>query len=315
MTMRNGNFCASQRCILILADRSDNNVEMKIHIILVPIAIIVCSCSTSKQTKEVVEKTEPTEIKTESEIAFEDENMELEFESEPLNEEPESFDINAIEFDTLNLPKVSTHSTIKILTTSQFHADEVWPEAVNQSWIGLFKSDSTSFLKVVHPKFERVKDAILDEGDEVTGWEITTEIEDKCILLITGLNLTEGEIPTIDLHSSMPLPSDTINLNLEESSTRLVVSGLNHEGFLANYKMKLLEPKENKEQIIVAKSNFDDQMINILWAGDIDGDGKVDLIIDTARHYNVMAPSLFLSSQADEKSIVKCVAIHRTLGC
>lgn len=288
---------------------------MKIHNILVPIAIIICSCSNPKQTQEVVEKTEQTEIRTESKIAFEDLNNEQEFEPEPIKEESESFDINSIEYDTLNLPKVSTNSAVKILTTSQFHKDEVWPEAVNQSWIGLFKTDSASYLKVIQPNFERVKDVILDEGDEVTGWKVTTDVEDKCILLITGLDLTEGEIPTIDLQNTRPLPSDTINLNLENSSTSLVVTGIYNKGFLANYKMNLLKPNEGKEQIIVAKANFDDQMINILWAGDLDGDGKVDLIIDTARHYNVMTPTLFLSSQANEKSIVECVAMHRTLGC
>ena len=288
---------------------------MKIHIILVIIVITVCCCSKPKQTQEVVEKTESTETKSESEIAFTDQNVEQEIEAKPDKKELESFDINAIEYDTLNLPEVSANSTVKILTTSQFYGDEVWPEAVNQSWIGLFKSDSTSYLKEIEPKFERIKDVIFDEEDELSGWKVTTDIEDKCILLITGLDLTEGVIPTIDINNARPLPSDTISLDMGNSSTKIVIDGINHNGFLANYKMKLFRSETNEEQIIVAKRNFDDQMINILWAGDIDGDGKVDLIIDTARHYNVKAPTLFLSSQAKGKKIVECVAILRTLGC
>jgi hypothetical protein len=39
-------------------------------------------------------------------------------------------------------------------------------------------------------------------------------------------------------------------------------------------------------QLLVAHENFDDQMTCLIWAGDIDGDDRLDLIINLARHYN-----------------------------
>ena len=36
----------------------------------------------------------------------------------------------------------------------------------------------------------------------------------------------------------------------------------------------------------------------LLFAGDIDRDGKLDLIVDTTDHYNKSRPTLFLSSPA-----------------
>ena len=51
------------------------------------------------------------------------------------------------------------------------------------------------------------------------------------------------------------------------------------------------------------------------FAGDLDGDGKLDLLIDTTHHYNLSEPTLFLSSQAKDGELVHNVASFRTTGC
>ena len=52
----------------------------------------------------------------------------------------------------------------------------------------------------------------------------------------------------------------------------------------------------------------DEAVPQILWAGDIDRDGKLDLLLDLTDHYNVSIPTLFLSSEAAEDELVAEVA-------
>ncbi|MBS1813354.1 MAG: hypothetical protein JSS87_00595 [Acidobacteria bacterium] len=58
---------------------------------------------------------------------------------------------------------------------------------------------------------------------------------------------------------------------------------------------------------------FNDGHVSILWLGDLDGDGKLDLLLDISGHYNVMNPVLFLSKGAPQ--LVQAVASFPTTGC
>ena len=51
----------------------------------------------------------------------------------------------------------------------------------------------------------------------------------------------------------------------------------------------------------------------VLFAGDLDRDGKLDLLVSTATHYNVGETTLFLS-RPDPAKLVP-VAVARTTGC
>jgi hypothetical protein len=84
-----------------------------------------------------------------------------------------------------------------------------------------------------------------------------------------------------------------------------------------NYKLYLTASRNGQSiiELLVAQPNFDDQMIKILFAGDIDGDGFLDLIIDTSRHYNSTIPTLYLSKPAAGGHLVKPVGQHETVGC
>ncbi len=53
----------------------------------------------------------------------------------------------------------------------------------------------------------------------------------------------------------------------------------------------------------------------VLWAGDLDGDGRLDLVLDESDHYNVTVTALFLSSEAAPGALVRRVARHETTGC
>ena len=58
-----------------------------------------------------------------------------------------------------------------------------------------------------------------------------------------------------------------------------------------------------------------DAPVRILWAGDLDRDRRLDLLLDLSDHYNLAQPTLFLSADAPKGSIVIAVAKHRSTGC
>jgi hypothetical protein len=59
----------------------------------------------------------------------------------------------------------------------------------------------------------------------------------------------------------------------------------------------------------------DDASPALLFAGDLDRDGHLDLILDATDHYNVGRPTLYLSSPARDGELVRRVAVNESVGC
>ena len=275
--------------------------------------------SISLESTLLVNVTDMEKLANEETIEFYWEDSIHESESWDIEtQEGDLFDTATIELNNLNLPIVENGSLIDILTIGEFHEDEVSQSAIDKSWIGLFVNGDTSYLKNANLILTRVSDSVIDNAGEKTGWKVSTDNEDKCIILISGIGLHEGKIVSFNIDPKDPKPEDTLSFNFDSEITELHVTGTVEKyqeqfQFITNYKMKII--RDSIGQVIVAKPNFDEESINIIWAGDIDRDGKLDLIIDTSRHYNIMEPSLFLSSKANNGELLKCVAIHRSLGC
>lgn len=298
---------------------------MKTQILILASFLIICGCSNNKKSTQNAEFiTAEPEVNTA--LVNEKEELTDPVEKQEVIEaevaEIEEIDFSSIEYDPLDLPIVDNETGIKILTVGQFHEDEVSPEVKDQYWFGLYKEGTRSYVKKVKIGVTRVNDPILDYEGEKTGWDISVENKNECVLLIAGIDLKEADVPSFEVRNKEPIPGDTLTFDDNSMTIKLYVTGLKQMVSsdwyqLANYKM-MLSISENDEvttQNIIAIADFDDDMIDIIWIGDLDGDNKPDLIIDTSRHYNVMAPTLFLSSRAEKGEIVKCVALHETVGC
>jgi hypothetical protein len=53
----------------------------------------------------------------------------------------------------------------------------------------------------------------------------------------------------------------------------------------------------------------------VIWAGDIDGDDRLDVLLDTSNHSNGEDTTLYLSSLAAPGQVVKSVASFASFGC
>lgn len=232
-------------------------------------------------------------------------------------------DTNSNKFATF--PIDSCFST-KVLTVGTFHGDEVWDNADREKWFGLFQGKAGFYLAETTLKMRRVNDPVVDEHEnQKTGWDVQTINKDTAIILMEGKNaLTAHRVEEAILPKKQVLPADTIQIKYLGIDYKIFATGgkkkvqNNPDSFeVWNYKLYLTADIKGKKRtsLLVAQANFDDQMIQLIFAGDIDGDGILDLIIDTSRHYNASSPTIYFSSPAKNGEIVVPIGGHTSVGC
>ena len=214
----------------------------------------------------------------------------------------------------------------KILTIGAFHEDEVWADAAQADWWGVFKSGDEYQLTRTTLQTTRAYDPIVDsDSTKPTGWEVRTIPADTAILLMSGLDiLEERKLTAIPLPQKSVLPGDTLTFDYLGQRYQLYATGIKKKVSenpvwyeIINYKLFLSTTLEGQQiaQLLMASPGFDETMVKILFMGDIDGDRRLDLIIDTSDHYNAMQPTLYLSKLAGARQLVKVAGLHRTTGC
>lgn len=229
-----------------------------------------------------------------------------------------------IEAEDYSFPVDSILKT-KILNLGVFHGDEVDQKLEKKNWFGLFKSNDNYALKVVDLSIKHANDPIVDDDETVlSGWEVSSSVKDSCVILIEKLPyLAEGNVPTVKIPKSINLGDrfsfSFLNVDYELSAVgeKKKESPDSDYDIISNYKLYLTAKIDGKTKkvLLVEKKNLDDRMIAIIFVGDIDGDSKLDLIIDTSHHYNVSSPILYLSKEASKEEIIKPVGVFTTVGC
>ncbi len=216
--------------------------------------------------------------------------------------------------------------TAKVLTTGTFHSDEVWDNADKLKWFGLFKGKTGFYISATKLITKRVNDPIVDENEsDQSGWEVQTVNKDTSIILLENSNfLKECNVQQAILSKDEIFPGETLRFNYLGIDYKIYATGTkkkvqnNPEWFdVWNYKLYLTATikGQQKTSLLVAKPNFDDEMIQLIFTGDIDGDGILDLIIDTSNHYNATSPTIYLSKPAKKGELVKPIGEHTSVGC
>ncbi|MCD4775028.1 MAG: hypothetical protein K8S15_03135 [Candidatus Aegiribacteria sp.] len=189
----------------------------------------------------------------------------------------------------------------RIITASVFDHD--WVE-YEDPWYGLFETDSVFELRMV--ELELIPGTPpLEEWERPAGLrvEIPDETEEPLIIVSSSeMEFVVGAVPAAFHGYQLLNPDTSIILNapgIQEARLFTTEDGL----FLHNSEIRQhitdTCPGDEYSSIFIA----------IVWAGDLDRDGKIDLIIDDVNdsyyYYNY---KLFLSSEAEAGSIVKMVA-------
>ncbi len=209
----------------------------------------------------------------------------------------------------------------RILVTGEFHGSDI-DSIDSRDWLGLFRIGSAFVLKQVNVHDRICRDPIVDGSDDSTGVSITVDAEEKPNILIKTKNkLRTGLVTTYYSEKNQIAPGDYVPF----SKYSLAATGeITDEGFrhpsdllIQNYELKLFRHEnDNPRQVLVHYDRLAyDGIPSLIWAGDLDGDRKPDLIMDITNHYNVTYYALFLSSEAEPGQMVKMVAELILRGC
>ena len=218
------------------------------------------------------------------------------------------------------LIQYSVDSNIEILYTGDYKTGELDVKMLNREWWGLYVKDKISFVKKVELRLDKL------EPDIQYDWEYRVSVDDNknCIILFTGLDLTEREINYFtDNHIIRNNEEFTFEfgpyhtfLNSELKTTESMGEILKRDYSIhLNYKSN---KKLTTQELFFFPCYGEELLISLIWAGDLDNDGKTDFIIQIPTPINnEMGDSsgLFLSSKADSEELVKLVAYFISTGC
>jgi hypothetical protein len=209
-------------------------------------------------------------------------------------------------------------SEITLLATGEFHGEEIKATS-GERWLGLFATSDGFALLPAKLKVEMVRDEIVDENPNAkTGKKVSTNRASEPVFLLKGADfLRQGAVYAVFSDDQKYLGNGGIvNLNMSGQSYQLTV--VNDDPTPGNNVLsnsKLIFSNGTESQVIFSVKEMNDGGWSLLWAGDLDGDGRLDLYMDLSNHYNASERRLFLSSQASGSNLVEEVAEFGTVGC
>ncbi len=205
-----------------------------------------------------------------------------------------------------------------ILELHDYHGDEV-TASTKSEWMGLFpQKDGQFVLKPTKVSITRVRDEIIDEDPKAkTGKRISVPGKEKPTYLFSGIpGLEAGPVITSRVNKKEHLQINYhLKLNVGNAEANLIIKGKKKDKeYYSDYSITL-ESGGVKQQLVYSRQISIDTSPSLMWCGDLDGDGKMDLIMDTTTNYNVSDVTLFLSSKAKPGKLVKQVAHQYSTGC
>jgi hypothetical protein len=193
-----------------------------------------------------------------------------------------------------------------------------------KEWYGLFKTDSGYVLEPVEIKTKSCPPPFSDRPDDTNGVSITVEHSLKPLFLVGRPHgFQSGSISTYFSGDKFIQAGVVIYLDSKYCLTALGVvtdAGFRHPSDLPTYDYRALLfkypfSKDDRQMLIQHEITAAEDTPSLLWAGDIDQDGQIDLLLDISNHYAARHYVLYLSSEADEGDLVKPVAELTIAGC
>jgi hypothetical protein len=215
-----------------------------------------------------------------------------------------------------------SQSDQRLIEPGVFHGEEVMARS-GEKWLGLHITDENSMLLTYRLNVTAVQDTLVDNEGQKTGKEITVDLPLEPLFLVKGKGLLkEGPVTTVfdDASGLSNLgESSPVTLNLDGTSYVLKVGSEDTapcpaQSLPRNARLVLING-ESRQVLYSLQECGNDPSWFLIWAGDLDRDGKLDLYVNVTQHYNVTERKLFLSSHAGKGQLVKEVAEFVTSGC
>jgi hypothetical protein len=215
---------------------------------------------------------------------------------------------------------------IQLLEPGSFHGNEV--RAVSgQTWLALVWDEKGSALQPV--TIHVAKPDPSDQSSYPDGKRVTVKpaFDDSLVALLRGPELHEGPVTTAVFPDTGELEiGKTVPLTLPDSPARytLTLSCKPAKTVYSSFRCPLvLSDGSQSQEIFVYRAfpgglthpSFTGTAPYLAWAGDLDGDGKLDLLVNTTNSENSRDLTLYLSSKAKNGALAGVAAQFLTVGC
>ena len=209
-----------------------------------------------------------------------------------------------------------------------YHDGEVTARA-GERWQGLYPAARGVEVRSFRLGVETVRDRLLDDdGAAPTGVRVTTPFsalphpdappEGPALVLVRRPGAPFPARPATALAGAWPVERGALSLRLGARTYQLEVTEgperAGPDGVWRTGRVLVLSDGERRQPVSVVGTG-DGGGPAVLWAGDLDGDGRLDLLVDETTYYYASAPALFLSSEAAPGALVRRVGAQHTSGC
>lgn len=219
------------------------------------------------------------------------------------------------------LTSLALAAAFALQPVGSFHGDETVARD-GERWLALRATPGGAALVPARVHVRAVHDAVVDAPGGASGREVSADVEGASVLL-RGPGLRAGAVGAAAIGPEPRLLGESaIALRLQGRDYRLSLD-CDVPAADARCRIRLAQGARRQVLLEIAAGRADDGRLLLgddaspaLWfAGDLDRDGRLDLLLDTSDHYNVGRPTLLLSSQARAGELVRPVATHRSTGC
>jgi hypothetical protein len=194
-----------------------------------------------------------------------------------------------------------------------------------ERWLALRVQADDARLDTTRLRVNTVFDELLDAEGQATGSEVGSDKTDV-VTYLRGTGLHAGPVARArseDTAGDSGLVAQTLTLG--DKAYRLATrceAAVPEGGFMCD--IALIEGERSQTLVRMTAQQMqgrpglmlgDDASPHLIFAGDLDRDGKLDLVFDTTDHYNLSRPVLFLSGAAEGDELLHAVAEHSAVGC
>ena len=185
-----------------------------------------------------------------------------------------------------------------------------------QGWTGLFTDPQNQYyIQDIEVAFEKVAHPMIDEEGEYSGIRISTRPGIPHYIFSHPELFHPGKVKNCVIRESVILPGDTLVIRFLEHEYKFTAKGTmqtlsSGELLVSDYALYISTGKCRK-QLIGESEFFDGNMFEILWAGDLNNDCELDLIMDLSHKYSFREIVLFLSSVENPSAIFEEVGRSR----
>lgn len=223
------------------------------------------------------------------------------------------------------LDRSAGSGAVSVLSPGHYHGDEV-RYASGPGWFALLVSGGRARLEPVDLKIRWVHDPLLDGDDKskgpYTGKAVAAVPRTSAAVLLKGPMLRAGDVDVAAVLHGQQAGVSPKTYGLGKRQYALAMSeGCAGSSDPCAWVLSSGGVRQSLHELHVARTAenaFDTESGNtgVMFAGDLDRDGKLDLILDVSNHGNAVRQiRVYLSSAAMKGELVRLVGSFSAVGC